>query len=132
MDNFFTSLALPNKLLAIKPSQVGTMNKVRWELPPSVQNKAPAQPLYSTMVLKNVKTTLTLYQCKARKNASVMSTMHLSVAIDGDTIKRKPDTVMHHNQRYANITSYASSYIDKRMQCVILFCITGVVFPMGR
>ena len=55
-DNFFTSLSLANKLLTKKTSLASTMNKIRWELPPSAQNKAPAQPLYSTTVLKNDKT----------------------------------------------------------------------------
>jgi hypothetical protein len=46
-----------NRLLAKKTSLAGSMNKMRLELPPPSQNKAPAQPLYSTAVLKNDKTT---------------------------------------------------------------------------
>jgi hypothetical protein len=57
MDNFFTSLSLVNKLLAKKTSLAGIMNKVRREFSPSAQSKAAAQLLYSTMVLKNDKTT---------------------------------------------------------------------------
>ena len=45
--------SLANKLLAKKTSLVGTINKARMELPPSVQNKAPAHQQYSTTVLKN-------------------------------------------------------------------------------
>jgi hypothetical protein len=44
MDYFFTPLSLVNKLFTKKTSLSGTMNKVRRELPPSAQNKAPAQP----------------------------------------------------------------------------------------
>ena len=57
MDNFLTSLSLANNFLAKKTSLVGTLNKVRTELSQSAQNKAPAQPLYSSTVLKNDKTT---------------------------------------------------------------------------
>ena len=45
-----TSLSLADKFLAKKTTPVGTMNKVRWELPSSAQNKALAQPLYYNSV----------------------------------------------------------------------------------
>ena len=81
MDNFFSSLSLENKLIRNKSSLAGTMNKARWELTLSAQN-ALAQLFYSTTVVKNDKTTLTLYQCKARNNISVVSTIFPTAAID--------------------------------------------------
>jgi hypothetical protein len=56
MDNFVTSLSMANKLLAKKTSLARPHEQIQ-ELPPSAPNKAPAQPWYSTTVLKNDKMT---------------------------------------------------------------------------
>jgi hypothetical protein len=45
-DNFFTSVKLAEKLEAKKTSIVGTMNKIRREIPPAI--KTMKAPLYST------------------------------------------------------------------------------------
>ena len=48
----------------------GTVNKGNRELPPSVQNKALAQPLYCTTVLRNDKTAGTLLRTTDAHNVS--------------------------------------------------------------
>ncbi|KAJ8399401.1 hypothetical protein AAFF_G00411130 [Aldrovandia affinis] len=77
-DHFFTSLPLANKLLYKNNSLVGTVNRNKRELPPSVQGRAE---LFSTKVLKNERATLAVYQCKPRRNVSILSTQHQHVAI---------------------------------------------------
>ena len=65
-DNFFTSYSLAKQLLQKKTSIVGTVNKVRRELPPSAKKQATR---YSTVLLKTDDVaTLTIYQCKPTKN----------------------------------------------------------------
>ncbi|KAL1251031.1 hypothetical protein QQF64_018827 [Cirrhinus molitorella] len=93
-DNFFTSIPLANKLLHKNTSMVGTINKNKRELPPSVQGRGE---LFSTKVLKSDKITLTVYQCKPRRNVTILSTQHQHVAISIDN-KRKPETVTYYNR----------------------------------
>ena len=76
-DNFFTSYSLAKQLLQKKTSIVGTVNKVRRELPPSAKKQATR---YSTVLLKTDDVaTLTIYQCKPTKNVCVLSSLHMSV-----------------------------------------------------
>ncbi|CAK6973186.1 piggyBac transposable element-derived protein 4-like [Scomber scombrus] len=93
-DNFFTSLTLAKNLLRKNTSLVGTVNKARREIPPSVQQQRGE--LFSTMVLKYERTTLTIYQGKPRKNVALLSSMHQSVSIGSDP-KKKPETVSFYN-----------------------------------
>ena len=64
-DNFFTSFLLAKELKKMKTSLVGTINKVRRELPASAKY---LQQHYSSRFMKaGDKTTLTVYQCSPRK-----------------------------------------------------------------
>ncbi|KAK7881874.1 hypothetical protein WMY93_030283 [Mugilogobius chulae] len=93
-DNFFTSLDLARALQEQKTSLVGTMNKKRRELPPSVQEK---RPLFSSKVLKSAHATLTIYQGKAKTNVSILSTVHSSAGtLSGP--KAKPEPVVYYNR----------------------------------
>ncbi|TRZ00662.1 hypothetical protein DNTS_013001 [Danionella cerebrum] len=93
-DNFFTSLELAKALQAKKTSLVGTVNKTRRELPPRVKEQ---RPLLTTQVLKSNNATLTVYQCKPRKNVCILSTVHTDVAITS-CHKAKPETVTYYNR----------------------------------
>nr|XP_033948181.1 uncharacterized protein LOC117453478 [Pseudochaenichthys georgianus] len=84
--NFFTSLPLAKALLA-KNSLVGTIKRNKRELPPSVQGRSE---LFSTKVLKSDKMVLSVYQCKPRRNVTILSTQHQHVA-------RKKETVEYYN-----------------------------------
>ncbi|KAK7891607.1 hypothetical protein WMY93_023570 [Mugilogobius chulae] len=94
VDNFFTSLSLANSLLRRNTSLVGTMNAARRELPPSAHQRAE---LFSSRVLKHDRTTLTIYQGKAKKNVCVLSSLHQTVAVESDR-KKKPETVCFYNK----------------------------------
>ena len=74
----------------------GVVNKMIRELPPSACNPSQAG-LLSTAVLKHDRATLTVYRCKPRENVCILSTMHLTVAIGGDTKRtRDPDALKQH------------------------------------
>ncbi|XP_071061469.1 piggyBac transposable element-derived protein 4-like [Pseudochaenichthys georgianus] len=92
-DNFFTSLPLAKALLAKNTSLVGTIKRNKRELPPSVQGRSE---LFSTKVLKSEKMVLSVYQCKPRRNVTILSTQHQHVAISTER-KRKPETVEYYN-----------------------------------
>ncbi|KAK7881439.1 hypothetical protein WMY93_029848 [Mugilogobius chulae] len=94
VDNFFTSLSLANSLLRRNTSLVGTMNAARRELPPSAHQRAE---LFSSKVLKHGRTTLTIYQGKAKKNVCILSSLHQTVAVESDR-KKKPETVCFYNK----------------------------------
>ncbi|XP_033971282.1 piggyBac transposable element-derived protein 4-like [Trematomus bernacchii] len=92
-DNFFTSLPLAKALLAKNTSLVGTIKRNKRELPPSVQGRSE---LFSTKVLKSDKVVLSVYQCKPRRNVTILSTQHQHVAISTER-KKKPETIEYYN-----------------------------------
>ena len=73
-DNFFTSVTLAKSLKSKKTSIVGTVNKIRREVPKSI--KTTKLPLYSTRIFKNKELTLTIYQGKPLKNVLILSSVH--------------------------------------------------------
>ncbi len=93
-DSFFTSLPLAHKLLAKNTNLVGTTNKNKKSLPPSVPLKTA---LYDTKVMQSECATVTIYQGKERKNVCILSTMHTSVEISKDA-KKRPETVHYYNR----------------------------------
>jgi len=99
-DNFFTSLKLANNLREKNTSLVGTLNKIRREVPPSV--KKPKDPLYSTVIYKAGDTVLTSYQGKVAKNVLVLSSMHTGVTVSEEG-KKLPETVKYYNETKAGV-----------------------------
>ncbi|XP_068250733.1 piggyBac transposable element-derived protein 4-like [Palaemon carinicauda] len=93
-DNFFTSVKLAEKLLAKNTSLVGTVNRIRREIPISIRNTRDKQ--YSSQILKHNQCTLTVYQCKKNKNVLLLSTVHKKVEIGNDS-KITPDTISYYN-----------------------------------
>lgn len=103
-DNFFTSLLLAGYLNSKNTSIVGTVNRVRREIPASV--KTAKEELYKTSLLKTGDTTLTVYQTKPNKNVLILSTMHQDITISPSS-KRKPETVLFYNS-----TKYGVDVVD--------------------
>ena len=89
IDNFFTLHSLAKKLRKKKTSIVGTINKVRRELP-SLAKTTQATGYSSVLVKADDVATLTIYQCKRKQNVCVLSSLHMSVGVDS-TEKRKPE-----------------------------------------
>lgn len=104
-DNFFTSLKLAEQLKSKKTSLVGTVNRIRREIP--IEVKKSRARLYDTQVLKKDDITLTVYQGKANKNVIVMSSLHPDVALGSDG-KKKPETVTFYNE-----TKYGVDIVDQ-------------------
>ena len=104
-DNFFTSLKLAEDLMRNKTSIVGTVNRVRRELPPSVHDVKPA--LHSTKLHRYSDISLTTYRCKPKKNVVLMSSLHPTVTIGNDE-KKLPETVHFYNN-----TKYGVDVVDQ-------------------
>uniref|UniRef100_A0A669EQF1 PiggyBac transposable element-derived protein domain-containing protein n=1 Tax=Oreochromis niloticus TaxID=8128 RepID=A0A669EQF1_ORENI len=94
-DNFFTSLSLSHRLLQRKTTLLGTVNKVRRELPQLAKDTAKRE-VFSTSVLRSGSVSLTIYAPKKNKTVCVLSSMHQDVTI-GDGRKRKPNTITDYN-----------------------------------
>ena len=105
MDNFFTSRKLAEKLNDRGTSIVGTLNRIRREVPQSV--KSAKCNRYCSHILKTDKCTLTVYQSKPNKNVLVLSSMHRNVAVDNEK-KRLPETVAYYNE-----TKYGVDVLDQ-------------------
>ena len=104
-DNFFTSVKLAEKLEKKKTTIVGTMNRIRREIPPEI--KCLKAPLHETTVLKNKNLTLTVYQAKPSKNVLLLSSVHTDVSISTGP-KKLPETIEYYNQ-----TKYGVDVIDQ-------------------
>ena len=75
------------KELALKATSiVGTVNKVRRELPPSAALDK-IKELHSTSILKHENCTLTICKCKPTKNVVLLSSMDQSISI-GTGVKK--------------------------------------------
>lgn len=105
-DNYFTSLSLAKDLQLQKTSIVGTVNRVRRELPPSAAVVANKE-LYCTTVLKHDMYTLTVYKCKPKKNVVLLSSLHQSVGVALDQ-KKIPETI-----EFYNSTKYGVDVVDQ-------------------
>lgn len=93
-DNFFTSITLAKKLLSRKTTLLGTLNKIRREIPPSARETKCNE--YSTEVFSTTDATLTVYAASRKKTVYVMSSMHGVVQTE-DSHKRKPSTITQYN-----------------------------------
>ena len=92
-DNFFTSTHLATELWKKMITLVGTLNKTRKEVSPlekALQQSRYSSKLFQTKSDNNQATTLTVYQCKQKKNVCILSTLHTSVMVD-TTTKKKPE-----------------------------------------
>ncbi|XP_072562338.1 uncharacterized protein [Paramormyrops kingsleyae] len=94
-DNFFTSLSLANKLLKRNTTLLGTINKIRRELPPQGKDVSVLKE-FSTQVFRTGPVILTVYAPKKKKSVCILSTMHRNVEIGKDR-KKKPNTVTDYN-----------------------------------
>jgi hypothetical protein len=104
-DNFFTSLKLAEDLQLKKTSIVGTVNRIRRELPASVRNVQ--SDIHSTKLHSHSSVTITTYRCKPKKNVVLMSTLHSSIFIGNDA-KKLPETVDFYNN-----TKYGVDVVDQ-------------------
>lgn len=94
-DNFFTSVKLAEDLTKKHTTIVGTLNRAKREVPPSV--KITRDPLFTTVLFKSNEITLTSYQGKVKKNVLILSTLHTGVMTDKNKEKKTPETVEYYN-----------------------------------
>ena len=95
-DNYFTSVLLANQLKAQGTSLVGTLNRIRREVPKEIRNLN--EPLHSSKIYKTEGITLTVYQAKAKKNVLLLSSLHPDVEVDLESVKKTPETVKFYNK----------------------------------
>ncbi|CAM4731018.1 unnamed protein product [Leuciscus chuanchicus] len=90
----FTSLSLAHKLLSRKTTILGTVNKIRREIPQSARHTDRNE--FTTQVFSTTAATLTAYAPKRKKTVYILSSMH-SVIQTENTTKRKPNTITLYN-----------------------------------
>lgn len=104
-DNFFTSINLAKKLAVRNTTLVGTVNRIRREVPNPIKTSRECR--YNTRILKNNDSTLTVYQGKPTKNVLLLSTIHRDVTI-GEGMKKIPETI-----KYYNSTKFGVDVLDQ-------------------
>ncbi|KAG8236302.1 hypothetical protein J437_LFUL016373 [Ladona fulva] len=88
-NNYFSSISLSENSKKINITFVGTIRKIRRELPPSIQRR---NQIHSTRPRRYFNG----LSSKKNKNVLLLSTMHQDVIIS-DTQKRKPDRILFYN-----------------------------------
>ena len=104
-DNYFTSIKLATELQKYKTSLLGTVNRIRKEVPAVVKHMK--EPLYSTTLHKSDNVTMTVYQGKTKKNVAILSTLHQNITI-ADNAKKTPESVKAYND-----TKYGVDIVDQ-------------------
>ena len=104
-DNYFISINLVTELQKYKTSLLGTVNRIRKEVPAVVKHMK--EPLYSTTLHKSDDVTITVYQGKTKKNVAILSTLHQSITI-ADNAKKTPESVKAYN-----VTKYGVDIVDQ-------------------
>ena len=87
-------MKLATELQKCKTSLLGTVNRIRKEVPAVVKHMK--EPLYSTTLYKSGDVTMTVYQGKARKNVVLFSTLHQNITI-AENAKKTPESVKVYN-----------------------------------
>ena len=75
----FTSVELAKSLKSKKTTVVGTVNKIRRDVPKVI--KTMKLPLYSTRIFTNEELTVTFHQVKPLEHVLVLSSVHEAVPI---------------------------------------------------
>jgi len=104
-DNYFTSVKLATQLKEKQTSLLGTVNKIRREVP--LPLKKMKEELHSCKLYKSGDITLTAYQGKVNKHVLILSTMHSDITI-ADNAKKTPETVSSYNE-----TKYGVDILDQ-------------------
>ena len=103
-DSYFTSMKLANQLKEKQTSLLGTVNKIRREVPLPLRKM---KDLHSCKLYKSGDITLTAYQGKVNKHVLILSTMHKDITI-ANNAKKTPETVFSYNE-----TKYGVDIVDQ-------------------
>ena len=104
-DNCFTSIKLATELQKYKTSLLGTVDRIRKEVPAVVKHMK--EPLYFTTLHKSGDVTITVYQSKVKKNVAIFSTLHQNITI-ADNAKKTSESVKAYND-----TKYGADIVDQ-------------------
>ena len=105
-DNHFTSVKLAKLLMSKNTSLLGTLNKLRREVPSELKNMRDEQ--FATKLYKSDDDILlTVYQGKRKKNVLLLSTLHADTTI-ADNQKKTSETVKCYND-----TKYGVDVVDQ-------------------
>ena len=131
-DNFFSSVKLCNKLRNdFGISYLGTLRKIRREIPEYLLKIKGISPYTSTFLFNN---DITLVSYIARKNRSVLllSNMHHDKAIT-DTVKLKPAIIMDYNKYKSGVDvldhllkEYRPYKATRRWPCAVFFDLLSI------
>ncbi|KAL2095507.1 hypothetical protein ACEWY4_010226 [Coilia grayii] len=97
MDNFFTSVALAEKLLEKNLTIVGTLRQNKPDIPP-IMKPSKSRDIYSSEFGFNGNMTMVSYVQKKGKAVVLLSTMHDDKAVDDSSQKKKPEVIQYYNK----------------------------------
>ena len=103
--DYFTLIKLTTELQKYKTSLLGTVNRIRKEVPAVVKHMK--EPLYSTTLYKPGDVAMTVSQGKTKKNVAILSTLPQNITI-ADNAKKTPESVKAYND-----TKYGIDIVDQ-------------------
>ena len=104
-ESYFTSVKLANQSKEKQTSLLGTVNKIRREVPLSLRKMK--EDFHSCKLYKFGNITLTAYQGKVNENVLILSPMHKDITI-ANNAKKTPETVSSYNE-----TKYRVDIVDQ-------------------
>ena len=106
-EGYFTSVKLVNQLKEKQTSLLGTVNKIRREVP--LPLRKTKEDVHSCKQYKSGDITLTAYQGKVNKHVLVLSTMHKDIT-RANNAKKIPEVVSSYNE-----IKYGVDIVDQQM-----------------
>ena len=104
-DSYFTSMKSFNLLKEKQASLLGTVNKIKREVPLPLRKMK--EDLHSYKLYKSGDITLTAYQGKVNKHVLILSTKHKDITI-ANNAKKTSETVSSYNE-----TKYGVDIVDQ-------------------
>jgi hypothetical protein len=95
-DNYFTSVALAEDLLAVQTTLVGTIRKNKPDIPTELQ-PSRKRPKHSSVFCFDRQLTLVSYVPKKDQAVILLSSMHHDMTISED-LNNKPEIILYYNQ----------------------------------
>ena len=97
-DNYVTTLNTAQNLLQHNITMVRTLRKKKREIPLELHADTKQQPLYTSQFLLTTDGIMILYyKAKKKKDAFLLSSMHIAPVVNENEAKKKPEAILYYN-----------------------------------
>ena len=131
-DNFFTSLALSNSLSQKSVYYLGTIRKIRREIPKTVKDIKGLPPYSSRfMYCEDSQASLLSYITKKNKSVVLLSNIHSCKIIPTNSKNSKPTIILEYNHNKSGVDKLGQMLKEYRSGCGQLLSAGGALWIPG-